>query len=175
MGLLREADEYIQVAWQIDPSYGNAHALVGDFLSNRSEIDPIIPFTAFQRAQQFSPDYINYGNSLGYYYAEQHQLDKAEQAFLEASRIGPRYDISFLNLATYYLNGEQVDKAVVALEKALMYNPKNAQACYNLVQLYLDAGKRKQALTLLERTLSLLPDDPLLAEAYAQLTQPAAK
>lgn len=85
-------------------------------------------------------------NNQGVLYAQQGNLKKAEELFMNAIKINPRYAEALNNLGTVYAQKKKISEARTLYQKAIENNPKYADAYYNLAILDYNARRYADAL-----------------------------
>lgn len=139
-------------------------------------------------ALKVTPEWPFIHNYIGAYYAEQHKLSEAEQAYLATLKINPKYYDAHSNLGDIYREQGKLSDAEQSYLKALEYGAPYAETYYNLGVTYIGEGKLPEAEQTLLRTLEMLPShtkarynlgwtyeregkDPLAEQAYLETLQ----
>jgi tetratricopeptide (TPR) repeat protein len=161
-----EAQEYLQTALQLDPTFAAAHASLGLLRIQAGN------FEAAQKSLEKAVAYDKAGkNHLIYYYYAMALLregaghggpmltasvDRQKAPLIRtnlqrAIQINPNFTesynlLSFVNLAT----GEQLDESVALLKSALQFAPGDQGLAFQLAQLYLRQDKCEEAKRLLD-------------------------
>jgi predicted O-linked N-acetylglucosamine transferase (SPINDLY family) len=89
--------------------------------------------SAFRRALEFKPEYIEAHNNLGAVLKEQGQLDDAVAAYRQALRLSPDYAEAFNNLGAALMLQARLDDAIAAFRRAHELRPDHSRMHSNLI------------------------------------------
>jgi tetratricopeptide (TPR) repeat protein len=110
-----------------------------------------------ESALRIAPNFYQAHNSLGLFYRQVGQLDKAEEHFVRAHEINSRSADPLINLGGLYLQENRPVMAEQTSEKAVAANSRSAPALFNLgVSLY-RLAKLDQAEKALLKALAIAP------------------
>lgn len=109
------------------------------------------PLTFYHDILQYHEGTARIHNNLGMAYADQNDLNKAEEHYLKAVALSDQYPQTHYNLAQLYLEKEEEEKAIIHLEKSLVINPRFFFSYYLLSQIYQEEGEIKKAQEYLQK------------------------
>jgi Flp pilus assembly protein TadD len=105
-------------------------------------------------------------NQLGMYWADRHDLQKAEQWYQLSLASNPKFAESWNNLGCVRVEQGQFDQAVSYMQEALRLDPGLTAAHNSLGTALLKQGKTEEAIAQYQAALRLCPDN---AEAHYNL------
>ncbi|MEN8214250.1 MAG: tetratricopeptide repeat protein [Pseudomonadota bacterium] len=105
--------------------------------------------------------------NLGVMYADQKQLEKAEQAYRQAIRLAPEFIPARVNLANLYNRMGRNHDAEAQFREALDLAPDMGEVYYSLGLLLGEEKRYTEASTLLEKASILLPGRPRVSYNHA--------
>jgi tetratricopeptide (TPR) repeat protein len=112
-------------------------------------------------------------NHRGLQFAQQKQLDQAEQAFREAVRAGAGYAAAYNNLGLILLERRRFYDAALEFQQASRLDRRAVEPVMNLGRLYESVGWHEAAIAQYEKALGLQPDSVevqgRLAQAYLKM------
>lgn len=121
------------------------------------------PAALWQEVIDKYPGNVRAYNSLGNYYFEQGEYDRAEGEYSNAIRIKPDYAEAHNNLGILYSIRKEYDSAILEYEITLKLDPGIAETHTNLGNLYSIKKKYDRAVSEYRKALEI---DPNLAGAY---------
>jgi type IV pilus assembly protein PilF len=117
-------------------------------------------FTHLNKALTLKPDYPEAENALGRYYAEQAQLDKAQQSF-EKAVASPFYatpELALYNLGMIYEKKGDSDTALKHYQEAVRLQPNYGLAYYRMGLLLEQLRRADEARDAYGKAIDLAPD-----------------
>lgn len=112
-------------------------------------------FTFYQDILQYHEGTARVHNNLGMAYAEQGDLNKAEEHYSKAITISDQYAQTHYNLAKLYLKQGKRKEAITHLKKSLKINPQFLFSYYLLAQIYQEMGETKKAQEYFQKAQSI--------------------
>jgi Flp pilus assembly protein TadD len=116
-------------------------------------------------------------NNLGFYFAQQGQLEMAKKCYRAASEIAPTFPGARNNLGATLVYQRRYEEAIVALQDALSLNPRSAETESNLGAALNCLERFDEAISHLRKAIQLDPENPLarynLGDALLQKELPA--
>jgi tetratricopeptide (TPR) repeat protein len=131
-GELGLAIKYLMAAEDKRPNDPNIHYYLGVAYDQRGLPDKAVEH--YQRAIELKPDYSEAYNSLGAHYAENNNLQKAEEAFKKAAA-NPAYATpfyAFYNLGKVYEKRGLQQEALKQYQQAIRLQPNYGMAYYRM-------------------------------------------
>lgn len=166
-GKYAEAIEKYQAALKLDPGYAQANYQIGFPLLAEHRGSEAIPFVerAIKSSENPNLTAACY-DLLGSIYDQDHQTQKAIDAYKEGIKVAPDMQRLHFNLGIVYSRNKQYAEAETEAIEAIKLDPKHAgsQRMYALVTFH--QNKRVNALLALCSFIMLEPNTPRSAEAY---------
>lgn len=153
-GDLSGAEEHVRKSLEINPSFGDGWALLGEILLSQQQNQKAI--AALKRAVELEPLNAGAHFNLGSAYIHSQQIKAGTEAYLTAIDLDEKLTSgAFNNLGSALLELKAADDAELAFERAIEANPENIDALYNQAQLQAQLGRTSKAVELYQRTLQI--------------------
>jgi tetratricopeptide (TPR) repeat protein len=159
-----EAEQHLQEALRIKPSYTDAHINLAFLLSKQRRLPEAIHHCEI--ALKLRPNDPDALTNLGSALFKQGRLDEAIVNFQKAIQAKPDHIEALSNLGRALTRRGRLNEAFLACEQALALRPDFAMAHYNLASALGASGRMDDAILQLQQTLKLKPD---LADAENDL------
>jgi tetratricopeptide (TPR) repeat protein len=164
LGDLPAAGDCCRRSISLQPSHGNAHAALGNILSQDGRHREA--FDHYQMALRINPDnaatHNNYGNAL----KNACRQTDAIESYRRAIAAKPDYALAHYNLGVALMGTREQEKAVDCFRRVVSLNPNHAEAYNNLGVLLKSMGRLDEAKNALHQAVTIRPD---YAEAYNNL------
>jgi tetratricopeptide (TPR) repeat protein len=165
-----DADQWFSQVTVETPNDANAWYLLGRTRYDENFFDPAV--TAFRRALELHPQYIEAENNLGLCLKELDKTNEAKAAFLAAIDWQGRTPLDaqpFLNLGSLLADEGDLEKAIPYLVQAVAIAPNNPKTHEELGTAYQSQNLLPKAQAELERAVALAPDSSGLHFKLGQL------
>ncbi|WP_300703932.1 ATP-binding protein [Bacteroides sp.] len=120
----------------------------------------------FLKAIELKPDDIEFYNSLGFVYFENHNYEKAQKAYSQALLINSNNPISLFYSAYIYHDIGNTSKAIEFYKKIIKKDPHDEIVLYNLATIYKNLKEYNKAEKLYKKVIKINPND---SDAYYNL------
>jgi tetratricopeptide (TPR) repeat protein len=166
-GLVKEAQEHVELAWRLMPDDHVVQNNMGCLLLKLSRWDEAA--VCFQKAielrRDYGPAYVNLGNlRMG-----QGRLDEAIACFRQASSVSPGFAPAHINLGMALVQRGDSAGGIAELREAVRGNPEYAAGWYYLGIALLAENKDAEALHCLAQAVDMQPNDIEARYALATL------
>jgi TolB-like protein/Tfp pilus assembly protein PilF len=162
----RTARQRIQKALEVDPSYGEAHAVLGSLLYSTDHNWPAAD-AEFKKAVRLSPNSPNIRNNYGYLLTYRGRFDEAQVQFTRARESDPLNVIPHFNMGSLYAFKGDYSNAEAELRIVVETSPKNFAAHILLAEVLTYEKRFDAAYEELDRAraLEVQPDMALMFRA----------
>ena len=162
---LASAEEYFQLAIDLDERYADAHAGLCD--THRARFDMTRDVAAFDEAEMacnralaIDPREPSVLISLGQLYILTGEEDRAEDNFLRAIEIDDRAAEAYEGLARTYEDTNRLGDARLAYERAIEIQPGYWRAHMAMGSFLFSVGRSEEALPHMREAVDLSPNNP---------------
>jgi anti-anti-sigma factor len=155
-GMLKEAEEEVHRALNVNENYVEALNLYGELLLNAGNSDEAI--LIFQKILKIAPENLNGLLNLAICYNDMNMLDEAIQRFTETLELYPKYADLYYHLALAQMKKQNQELAIDNLEKAIALNPIYLEAHRLLARIYMERDDTEEALVSLKQIIDISLD-----------------
>jgi tetratricopeptide (TPR) repeat protein len=170
LGDFGDADKWFSQVVVARPDDADTWYLLGRTKFNETNYRDAV--TAFARALELRPRYVEAENNLGLSWKALGDVDKARASFQKAIDLqgeAPRDAQPFFNLGTLLADQNELDKALPLLRKAAALAPNNPSIHEELGKAYVAKQDLAEAQKELEAAIALAPDISSLHYMLAQI------
>jgi tetratricopeptide (TPR) repeat protein len=127
--------------------------------------------TAYRRALEFDPDYLDALTGLASVLLGGGRLDEAEELLVRARRIAPEAAVVGYDMGLLHQARGEMDLAAASFADAFRADPSMTGALLNQAVCTQEAGRYAEAEELYHRCLALAPDEPEVYFHFARLVE----
>ncbi|WP_269603661.1 tetratricopeptide repeat protein [Prochlorococcus marinus] len=164
LGKLKEAEDLLRKAIQIEPNYEQAYSNLGLVYKDLGELKKAE--LLIRKAIELNPDYVDAYINLSVILKELDQLQEAEKVIKKAVSIRPDNPISYYNLGNILFELDQLEEAELAIRKSIELKPNSAEAHSELGRILIEFNELEEAELVTRKAIKLQPN---LADAYHNL------
>lgn len=169
-GMLREAEEILKIAMDIDPTNESTWIALGMIQQDLGNLP--LALSTFLKASEQIPQSSMIWNNLGTMYLQVQGMEsKAEDSLRKALDINPNFDSALFNLSGLLMRTGRLDDAEKVVRKAVLVLPDNHHAWANLSLLLVKKGDCVEALKALQRAKNIDADDSWVMDVDKHLQQ----
>lgn len=167
IGDLDDAIVTAQYAISLDPDESAAYKALGHAYSIKGWFKKAIE--SYQKAVEIDPENFAAISNMGFHYRELGRLDKALYWHLKALELNSTHAVIYLHVAESLSNLGLKNQAQQWFDKVKSVRPDYYQLHYSLIYFYLAQGDFAKAGQTVAQALTILPDNPDIITASADL------